>query len=128
MEEEGRVAVAAHERDGLVGEDVGEVAAVAGLHGTIAVHEPVPVVGPPAAEACELGEAAPVGVVAIVEGAVVPLADEAGGVTGGGEQIGDGAVAELDAVEPASLQRVDGAGAMWVAPGEERCSGRRTHG
>lgn len=53
----------------------------------------------------------------------MPLADEAGGVAGGGEGVGDGALAEGDAIEAAHFEGIDGAGAVRVAAGEEGGAG-----
>ena len=125
-DEEERIAVmTTHERQRVLGEDVGEVAAVAFDLGAVEVEGVVVVVAQPAREAGELVEAARVRVIARVEGAVVPLADETGAVPGGPKDVRDRGLRERDAVEPATVQRVDRTRPLRIAPGQKRRSRRR---
>jgi len=123
--EEGSVVVVLDEGECGVGEDVGDVAF--GLDRFAVLFDgSVEVVFPGAtAEAEEFVEAAVVGVVWAVL-AVVPLAEAAGGVSGGGQGVGDG-----DFIEPHDFFAVGdpgGAGAEIPSAGEEAGSGGGAHG
>lgn len=124
--------MAAQEFDCLFGEHIGQVAAVApgtcavALKRAEALDPPVPVVHPAATEADKVVEAAPVGMETVVEGAVVPLADQPRGVSGVPEAVAQGHLPRMQAVEAEHLLGCDGAGAMWVAAGEQRRGPART--
>ena len=120
--------MAPDERHRFVGEHVSEISAVAGADRAVAVEVPVPIVLPAAAEADELIEPAPIRVVAIIEGPVVPLSDEPGDVAGGLHHVAERAFPERDAIEAPVLERVDRAGALRVAAGQQRGAGGRADG
>ncbi len=111
--------VAVDEADGLLGEHVREIAAVGLAEAAVIVEAPLPVVAPAAAEAYGLVEAAGAGMVARVERAEVPLADEAGCVAGGLEHIGERDLAQGEAVEASALEGVDCAGAVRIPAGHQ---------
>ena len=108
------------EVDRLGGEHVGLVAAVGAARGAVVVQEPVPVVHDAAQEAGEFREPAPVGMVAPVVQAAVPLAHVAGAVAGGAEHVAHGALAQRDTVEATVRFHAQRAATVVVAPGEQR--------
>lgn len=110
---------AADESHRLVGKHVGLVAAVGAARRAVVVQAPVPVVHDPVEKPRELGEAAAIGVVAAVVQAAVPLADVAGAVAGGGEQVAERPFTQGDAVQAAVGLHAEGAHAVMVAAGEQ---------
>lgn len=114
-------AVAANEADGLVGEGVGEVAAIVGEDGAVAVEGPLPVVV--VDEGGGLVEAAGGGVVGGLAPAEMPFAAGAGAVAEGAKGVGEGAFAQREAVEPIEGEGIHDAGAVRVATGEQAGEG-----
>ena len=127
VEEELVRAMAADELRGFLGEHVGQIAAVGARDAAVAIEPPLPIRLPSAAEARELVEAAAIRMVARIERAVVPLADQAGYVARALQEIRDRAFAEREPVQTAHLERVEHAGAMRIAAGEKRRSRGRAH-
>ena len=81
------------------------------------------VVCPSTAEADKLVETASVGLVARIESAVVPLADETGCIARRFEAVCKGRFPQRDTVEPVDFVLGHRAGAVRIAPGQERCAG-----
>ena len=82
----------------LVGEDIGQITPVRRLAPPVALDPPVEIVHPPAAKARELVKAARVGVIAVVECPVVPLADQPRRIARVLEGVAEGYLVEGDAV------------------------------
>ncbi len=120
-------AMAPDELRSLLGEHLGQVAPVRARETAVAIEPPLPIGLPAAAEAGEFVESAAVRMIARIDRAVVPLPDQPGHVSGGFEEIGDRAFAQSDSVESPHLERIDRAGAMRIAAGEQRRAGGRAH-
>src|SRR5271168_4843821 len=111
----------------LGGEHVGQVAAVAARDRAVAIEIPLIVGLPSSGKSCELVETAAVRMIARIERAVVPFADEAGCVSGALQEFSDRHLAQRQAIEAARLERVDYSGAMRVAAGHQRRSRGRAY-
>src|SRR5271167_260966 len=115
IEKEALAAMAPDKLDRMVGENVGQVASVATRQRAVAIELPFPVRLPSSAESRELVEAAPIRMIAIIERAVVPFANESGDVACLPQQIGDSALAQRQPIEATSFQGIDHSGPMRIA-------------
>src|SRR5208283_2155020 len=80
----------------------------------------LPVGLPSAAKSRELIEAAPIRMIALVERAVVPFADQSGDIARMPQKIRDGPLAQRQPIEAASFQGIDHPGPMRIAAGQQR--------
>ena len=120
MQQEWFAAMALDKVDGRLAEDIGQVAFAPAIFNAPVAIQPVAVIGIPAAlKANKLLIAARCRMIAPVERAVVPLANQAGRVAGSAKDIAHGRFVQAQAVQTARLQRVDAAGALGIAPGHQ---------
>ena len=105
---------------------VGQITSVRHFALSIALDPPIEIIHPATAKTHKLFESTCIGMIAVIEGTIMPLADEAGGITGMRKSIPESHLVQRNPIHAAHFHRRQCARAMGITPRQQSRSRRRT--